>query len=227
MASSRSRCLGGDLLGDGVGDVVGTPGEGADGALQGLLDHGRAGLGVGREVDQPAADVGDRLGAAAGRRRRPSPSMTVKSGESLSPRAGEHPGQVGGHGVDRVGRGAVEDDRDGGRPVGGLAQELPRHLVGVAGGRGDEDPEVGGREQLGGQRAVGLLDRVDVGRVEDGQPLGHGRGRDQLQGGRVVGRSVHALEVGQQAVLAEPRRVGGVVHEHRATGSSGAARRAR
>ena len=43
------------------------------------------------------------------------------------------------------------------------------HGVAVAGGRRDEDPEVGGREQLDGQVAVGLDDGVDVGRVDDRQ----------------------------------------------------------
>ena len=42
--------LGGDLLGHGVGDLVRTAGEGADRAVQGLLDDGRTGVGVGRRA---------------------------------------------------------------------------------------------------------------------------------------------------------------------------------
>ena len=144
-------------------------------------------LGVLGERLEPAADVGDG-------RRRQQPVVGDRGlvdGEQrgvLEPAAGEHPGQVGGHGLHGVGGGAVEHDRDRGRALGGLAQVVPRHLVGVPGGRGDEQPQVGGGEQLGGQRAVALLDRVDVGGVEDGQPGGHGVGGDQLEG-LGVGRS--------------------------------------
>src|SRR3712207_7761451 len=56
--------------------------------------------------------------------------------------------------------------------------EVPRHLVGVARGGGHEEPQVGGREELGGEQPVTLLDRVDVRRVEDRQPLRH-RGRSE------------------------------------------------
>ena len=55
-------------------------------------------------------------------------------------------------------------DRRAARPRG--AQELPRHRVGVAGRGGDEQPQVGGGEQLLGEGPVGLHHRVDVGRVE-------------------------------------------------------------
>ena len=74
-------------------------------------------------------------------------------------------------------RGAVEHDRHGGAALGGLLEEAPRHLVGVARGRGDEQPQVGGREQLGGEAAVALLDRVDVGGVQQRQALRHRRRR--------------------------------------------------
>ena len=136
----------------------------------------------------------------------------------LEPAAGQHPGQVRGHRLDGVGRRPVEDDRDRGGALGGLAQVVPRHLVGVAGRRGDEQPQVGGREQLRGERPVALLDRVDVGGVEDRQPGRDGVGRHQLEGVRVDGRVRDPLEVGQQAVLAEPLGVVGVVDQHRRPG---------
>ena len=136
----------------------------------------------------------------------------------LQAAAGEHPREVGGDGVDGVGRRAVQHDRHGGRALGGLAQEVPRHLVCVPRGRGDEQPQVGGREQLGREHTVALLDRVDVGGVEDRQARRHrGRG-DQLEGLGVVGLPGDALELGQQPVLPEPLRVVGVVHQHRRAG---------
>ena len=115
----------------------------------------------------------------------------------------------------RVGGGPVEHDRDGGAAVGGLLEEVPRHLVGVARGRGHEQPEVGRREQLGGERAVALLDRVDVGGVEQGEPLrDRGRG-DQLERAGVAGGARRAFEVGQDPARVEPVGVGRVVHQHR------------
>ena len=107
----------------------------------------------------------------------------------LEPTLGEHPGQVPAHLGDGAGRGPVEHDRHGGAALGGLLEEAPRHLVGVARGRGDEQPEVGGREQLRGQAAVALHDGVDVGRVEQREPLRHRGGRHQLQRAGVGGRA--------------------------------------
>ena len=61
--------------------------------------------------------------------------------------------------------------------------------------------------------AVALLDRVDVGGVEDRQTGRHRLRGDQLEGGGVAGGAVGALEVGQDPVLAEPVGVVGVVHQ--------------
>ena len=176
--------LGVDLLGGGVGHRVGTAGEGADRALEGLPDDHRRG----RRRRRPASRA-----RPARRRRAPAGSSPSSStgplGDDeqrgvLEAAAGQHPGQVGGDGADGVRRGAVEHDRHGGTALGGLAQEVPRHLVGVPGGGGDEEPEVGGGQQLGGQGAVALLDRVDVGCVEDGEALRHRLGRRPAAGRR-------------------------------------------
>ena len=51
----------------------------------------------------------------------------------------------------------------------GRDEELPGHGVGVAGRRGDEEPQVGGGQQLGGQLPVLRHHRVDVRGVENGQ----------------------------------------------------------
>ena len=50
----------------------------------------------------------------------------------------------------------------------GAAQHVPRDGVGVPLGRGHEDAQVGGGEQLVGDLAVGDLDRVEIGGVDDG-----------------------------------------------------------
>ena len=102
----------------------------------------------------------------------------------LEAAAGQHPGQVRRDRLDGVDGSAIEDDGHRGGPLGGLAQEVPRHLVGVAGRGGHEEPHVGGGEQLGGQGAVALLDRVDVGGVEDRQPRRHRVGRHELESRR-------------------------------------------
>ena len=136
----------------------------------------------------------------------------------LEPARGEHPGQVAGDGLDGIGRGAVEHHGHCGGAVGRELQELPGHLVGVARGRGDEDPQVGRGEQLGREDPVGLLDGVDVGSVQDCQAGVEPVAGDQLQRTRVVGRMIDALQLGEQAVLAEPVAVLGVVHQHRRAG---------
>src|SRR6478609_9681349 len=206
-----------DLLGGGVGHRVRTTSERADRAVEGLLHHRLACLLVVGERAEPLPDLHHR-------RRGQQPQLgdlALLDDEErgvLEAAAGQHPGEVRGDGVHRLGRGAVEDDGDRGRAVRGLAEEVPGHLVGVARGRGDEEPQVGGGEQLGRQHAVLLLDRVDVGCVEDGEAGRHDRRRHELQRGGVVGLAVDPLELGQQAVLAEPLRVVGVVDEHRRPG---------
>ena len=164
--------------------------------------------------------------AAARPRRRAAPS-TVNSGERSRPRSREHLLQVRGDLVAGAGRDPVEHDRDRGAALGGRAQEVPGHLVGVAGGRGDEEPEVGGGQQLGGERAVADLDRVDVRGVEDRQAR-RARSRPARAGATgVAGGRRGAREVGQDAGVVEPAGVGRVEAPAPATGSSGAARRAR
>ena len=79
----------------------------------------------------------------------------------------EHVGAVGG-----IGRHPVDDDDERQAAVAGLGRGPPRDAVGVAGGRGHEDPEVGGLGQTVGQLAIGVLDRVDVGRIDQGDALG-------------------------------------------------------
>ena len=102
---------------------------------------------------QPAVGVERRLGHGEDRRRR-------------QPLLAQHRGEVRADLGDGIRRDAVEHDRDGGAAVGGGAQQVPGHGIRVARRGGDEEPQVGGGEQLGGDGAVGGDDRVDVGGVE-------------------------------------------------------------
>ncbi len=61
---------------------------------------------------------------------------------------------AGGHAVQHHGHHDV--------PGGGVQEQLPGDGVGVAVGRGDEDPQVGRGEQLAGEPAVVIGDGVDV-----------------------------------------------------------------
>ncbi len=138
----------------------------ADGAVEGLAHDLGARVDVVGQRLEPGADLGD----VVGRQQPVLVDLALGDDEErrvLEAAAGEHPRQVGRDGLDRLVGRAVEDDRDRGRPLGGLLEEAPRHLVGVARGRGDEQPQVGGGQQLGGEQPVALLDRVDVGGVED------------------------------------------------------------
>jgi hypothetical protein len=109
---------------------------------------------------------------------------------------------------------AVEHDRQRRAAVAGGVQQVPGHRVGVAGGGRDEQPGVGGGEQLAGEVAVGLDDRVDVGRVEQREPLGQRVGRRELDPAGAGIRADRAGQAGEHAVGLEPAHVGGVADEH-------------
>ncbi len=86
------------------------------------------------------------------------------------------------------------------------AQQMPRHRIGVAGGRRHEQPHVGRAEQAYGEIAVGV-DRVDVGDVEDGEPGRHTVVHVQNHRGPLVGRPRSARDpakAGQHARAGEP-----------------------
>ena len=121
----------------------------------------------------------------------------------------------------------VEDGDERGVVLLGGTQQMPGHRVGVPGGRGDHDPDVGRADQFGGEHPVVGHEGVDVGRVEEGEPAREGVGGLDAQHARVVlarqqwivpgvllGHP-HAREVGQYAHPAEPVMVLRVAHEHR------------
>ena len=129
----------------------------------------------------------------------------------------QHRHQVRANLLDRLGWHAVEDDRDGRAPLRGCAEQVPRHGIGVAGGRGDEEPKIGGSEQLPGEFAVGLDHGVDVGGVEQRHPRRQGGRADQSHGAglRLGGLGARdPRQSGQDAVVREPVSVIGVVDEH-------------
>ena len=117
---------------------------------------------------QPAADGLDRrpgqqpLGVHGG----------LRDGEQRrvgQPAFAHHLPQMRRHVRHRPRRHPVQHHRHRGAALGRGPQELPGHGVGVTGRRGDEQPEVGGGQQLGGQLPVLRDHRVDVGGVQDGQ----------------------------------------------------------
>ena len=151
-------------------------------------------------------------------------SSTTSSAASSRPRSAYHRAQVLADLREGPGRDAVEHQPDP-EPRARAAQELPRHGVGVARGGRDEQPRVGRGEQLPRERAVGLHDGVDVGRVEKRQA-----GRERLRGHELQrpgrgGRAAGAAHA--RAGCGRPRTSRGPTGDTRAPGRgwSGGARR--
>ena len=192
--------------------------ERGDGAAQGLADDDRAGPGVARQGVQPAAQPAHRRVG-----RVPSAvrvvSGIVKIGVVASPWSRSISTQVGTDLVDDLGRDPVEDDGDGGAALGGGAEQLPRDGVGIPGGSRDEEPHVGGGEELGGELAVGVDDGVDVGSVEQRHPRRAGRSRRRAGRCRAAAPRSPAGDPGQPGqdpAVGEPPLVVGTVDEDRA-----------
>ena len=93
---------------------------------------------------------------------------------------------VGDHRLGLIGlrRQAVEDHEQRHAPLPSPREDVPRDLVGVTGGGAHEDDEVGELEQLDRERAIGDLDAVEVGRVDQHQAAGRIRQRPQLERSR-------------------------------------------
>jgi hypothetical protein len=199
-----------------VGDrhLLGPPGDRPDGPVEGLPDDRRAGGRVGGEPLEPGADLHD-----LGDRQQPGlvdgPLLHGEERRALEAALAEHLLQVRGDLVASAGWDPVEHDRDRRAALGGRPQEVPGHLVGVTRGRGDEEPEVCGRQQLGGEGAVADLDGVDVRGVEDRQSGRDGVDGDELERPGVAGGRRGAGELRQDARVVEPAGVGRVEREHR------------
>ena len=224
-ASSRSVSAAATCSSSAACDHADARGDRVERALERAPHELAAGLRVGRERVEPAAHRRERR-----RRQQAVARHGLLDHEQLrlaQAALGEHRPQVRGDLVHRVGRHAVEDERDGRAAVARRVQEVPRHGVGVARGGGHEQPRVGGGEQLPGERAVGLDDRVDVGRVEQRQPRRQRVGRDELEPARV--RRARPSCAGARGARGRPRtsarRRGG--RRAPARGWSAAARRRR
>ena len=68
----------------------------------------------------------------------------------------EHRGEVVPDLADRLRGHPVEDDRNRRTPFGCLTEQGPRDGIGIPGRSGDEQPEIGCRQELGGEVARGL-----------------------------------------------------------------------
>ena len=91
--------------------------------------------------------------------------------ESVETRLGEkapHVGQDLGP-VIGVGRHPIDHDEQRQTTLVDARQDGPRHLIGVAGRGGHEDAQVGRLDEPVGQGPVGMLERVDVRCVDQGE----------------------------------------------------------
>ena len=145
-------------------------------------------------------------------------SEMTKSGASARPCAVSISPRCAAMSASAPGRHPVEQHGERGAALLSGLQDVPRHGVGVSGGRRDEQPQVRGGEQLRREPPVRGHDRVDVGGVEEGEARVQRRRRDQLQ--RVVVRAdaAGAGQLGQHAGVGEPAQVVGMADEHGGAG---------
>ena len=151
----------------GAGQVGDAGGQLAQHAVHGPAGDGAARLGVGGEGLEPGAQARDVL------LREQTALVEAGLGDHVDPGVGEaalgeHAPQVRGDVLRRALGHAAEHDGHGDVAGGGLVQQLPGHGVGVAVRRRREDPQVGGFEELPGQRAVLVRHGVDVRGVHEG-----------------------------------------------------------
>ena len=155
----------------------------SEGAGQRLPDDGGPGLLVGGQRVQPAPQRRHLVLRAAGRRRSGRSSMT-NSRAPASPARCSIPARSAATSRRRLRRHPVEHDGQRGAALLRRPEQVPGDGVGVAGRRRDEDPQVGRRQQLTGELAVGLHHRVDVGGVEQGEAGGQVVADDELHRAR-------------------------------------------
>ena len=193
---------GGALLGRGVGEGVGPPGQGADRAVEGLDDDGAGGRRRPRPASRARCGSRRRGRRAAARRRRPGPRGRRTAASRCRPRLAS----IRARWVATVctASSGVRSSTIATAVVRSAAclQEVPGHLVGVAGRGGDEEPEVAGGEELGGELR-GCAPRRSRRRGRRGSPDRRARPRSATSC-RACGSLVECvdpLEVGQQPVL--------------------------
>ncbi len=187
------------MLGGGGPGESGHPGaQRGDDSGGGTGRGGRAGLGVLGAVGEPGPERGHGGGGQqpAAAARGLGQFGDGEAGDGAESGGGEHrrvlPRDVG---RDLV-RHPVQDGDERDVVLLGRTQQVPGHGVRVPGGGGDEHPDVGGADQLGGQLAVAGDEGVDVGGVEEGEAAGQGVVGLDAQGGRravLLVRAVAAL----------------------------------
>jgi hypothetical protein len=124
--------------------------------------------GVACQVGEPAAERGDDgVGQQTLVQGRLGNDEQRRTGQAV---CGEHLLKMRRDVVLGARRYPVEQHRQRGAALLGGLQDVPRHGVGVAGGGGDEQPQVGCGEQLRREPPVRGHDGVDVRGVEEGEP---------------------------------------------------------
>ena len=161
------------LLGCGVGEHADPAVDRVEGPAEGVAhDHG-ARPGVVGQGSEPVAQAGDLGGQQQPVRAERDFADREDRGQRQSLLL-EHPRQMLADLLDGLRRHPVEHDGDRRTSFGGLPQQRPRDGIGIPSRGCHEEPEVSGRQELRREIAVGGDDRVDVRRVEQGQPAGEG-----------------------------------------------------
>jgi len=143
-----------------IGHLEDPDGDRGEGAGQGLAKDTIPGLGVGHQLVEPSTDWSKLRGGKIVILKFGFPD-DENPGLPDSP-LGEHGFQVGTHLFLWPCRDPDQHQGHGRAALPGLTQELPGHGVGISSGGGDEEPEIGCGQELGGQRPVCLGHGVDV-----------------------------------------------------------------
>ena len=152
------------------GEHLQVTGEGFDGTGEGLPGNGGAGGCVGAEFADPQGQRGETDGGEH------AVFVARLFGDGVNQYGVdsglvEHASQVVFDGLFVAFGHAVEHHGDSDGACGCFVEQFPGYGVGVAVGGGDEEPQVGGGEQLLGEGAVFLRDGVDIGCVNERDAL--------------------------------------------------------
>ena len=211
---------------NGIGDDRHVGDNLTDCTVDGAARHRSADRRVRDETVQPRLHLGRPVGRdhAVDQRR----FRDDEQWRTSEPLLGQHLPHVGGHFGHGLSWHPVEHDHHGGVAIDRRPKRRPRNRIGVSGGGGDEEPEVGRRHQHARHLAVGLGHRVQVGGVEQTQSGRNLIDGDQTQPEYVVGaaQSIRtrssaagdARQPGKDVVGGEPVGVGRVVCQHGVAG---------
>ena len=207
------------LLVGGVGEPVDGRAERGERAVQRLPDHRGAGVRVGRELAEPVVQrLGDAPPAAVPDRPAWSPAARTAAPRPCRARPASRPGARRPRRPPRRGTrsrtSAITVPRS--RAV---VQQFPRHRVRVPRRGRDEQPQVGGGQQLGGElRGCWSTTESMSGASRNARPGPSAGAATSCRVLRVGAGLGGARQPRQQFALAEPRQVVGVAHQHRRPG---------